>query len=137
MARQINKIIVHCTATPEGRNVTVDEIRRWHVEERNWSDIGYHWIVTLNGTLEKGRPEHIQGAHAKGFNKNSIGLCYVGGVDEDMKPKDTRTEGQKETIKCILEDLKVRYPNAEIIGHRDVSSKACPSFDAKAEYNNI
>jgi len=137
MARQINKIIVHCTATPEGRNVTVDEIRRWHVEERNWSDIGYHWIVTLNGTLEKGRPEHIQGAHAKGFNKNSIGLCYVGGVDEDMKPKDTRTEGQKGTIKCILEDLKGRYPNAEIIGHRDVSSKACPSFDAKAEYNNI
>jgi len=137
MARQINKIIVHCTATPEGRDVTVDEIRRWHVEERNWSDIGYHWIVTLNGTLEKGRPEHIQGAHAKGFNKNSIGLCYVGGVDEDMKPKDTRTEGQKGTIKCILEDLKGRYPNAEIIGHRDVSSKACPSFDAKAEYNNI
>ena len=137
MARQINKIIVHCTATPEGRDVTVDEIRRWHVEERNWSDIGYHWIVTLNGTLEKGRPEHIQGAHAKGFNKNSIGLCYVGGVDEDMKPKDTRTEGQKGTIKCILEDLKGRYPNAEIIGHRNVSSKACPSFDAKAEYNNI
>ena len=137
MARQVNKIIVHCTATPEGRDVTVDEIRRWHVEEKNWSDIGYHWIVTLNGTLERGRPEHIQGAHAKGFNKNSIGLCYVGGVDKDMIPKDTRTEGQKETLKCILEDLKDRYPNAEIIGHRDVSSKACPSFDAKAEYNNI
>lgn len=137
MARQVNKIIVHCTATPEGRDVTVDEIRRWHVEEKNWSDIGYHWIVTLNGTLERGRPEHIQGAHAKGFNKNSIGLCYVGGVDKDMNPKDTRTEGQKETLKCILEDLKDRHPNAEIIGHRDVSSKACPSFDAKAEYNNI
>ena len=137
MARQVNKIIVHCTATPEGRDVTVDEIRRWHVEEKNWSDIGYHWIVTLNGTLERGRPEHIQGAHAKGFNKNSIGLCYVGGVDKDMTPKDTRTKGQKETLKCILEDLKDRYPNAEIIGHRDVSSKACPSFDAKAEYNSI
>jgi N-acetylmuramoyl-L-alanine amidase len=137
MARQVNKIIVHCTATPEGRDVTVDEIRRWHVEEKNWSDIGYHWIVTLNGTLERGRPEHIQGAHAKGFNKNSIGLCYVGGVNKNMNPKDTRTEGQKETLKCILEDLKDRYPNAEIIGHRDVSSKACPSFDAKAEYNNI
>ena len=137
MARQVNKIIVHCTATPEGRDVTVDEIRRWHVEEKNWSDIGYHWIVTLNGTLERGRPEHIQGAHAKGFNKNSIGLCYVGGVDKDMTPKDTRTKGQKKTLKCILEDLKDRYPNAEIIGHRDVSSKACPSFDAKAEYNSI
>jgi N-acetylmuramoyl-L-alanine amidase len=137
MARQVNKIIVHCTATPEGRDVTVDEIRRWHVEEKNWSDIGYHWIVTLNGTLERGRPEHIQGAHAKGFNKNSVGLCYVGGVDKDMTPKDTRTKGQKKTLKCILEDLKDRYPNAEIIGHRDVSSKACPSFDAKAEYNSI
>ena len=135
--RNINKIIVHCTATPEGRDVTVDEIRRWHVEERNWNDIGYHWIVTLNGTLEEGRPEYLQGAHAKGFNKNSVGLCYVGGVDEDMEPKDTRTEGQKETLKCILEDLKDRYPNAEIIGHRNVSSKACPSFDAKAEYNSI
>jgi len=135
--RNINKIIVHCTATPEGRDVSVDEIRRWHVDERGWSDIGYHWIITLSGAIEKGRPESRSGAHAKGFNKNSIGVCYVGGVDATMKPKDTRTEGQKETLRCLLEDLRERYPNAEIIGHRDVSSKACPSFDAKKEYANI
>ena len=137
MQRQINKIIVHCTATPEGRDVSIDEIRRWHVEDRNWSDIGYHWIVTLNGTLEEGRPEYRNGAHAKGFNKNSIGVCYVGGVDENLDPKDTRTDAQKETLKCILEDLKDRYPRAQIIGHRDVSSKACPSFDAREEYKDI
>jgi len=135
--RQINKIIVHCTATPEGRDVSVDEIRRWHVEDRNWSDIGYHWVITLNGTLEEGRPEYRNGAHAKGFNKNSIGVCYVGGVDENLDPKDTRTDAQKETLKCILEDLKDRYPRAQIIGHRDVSSKACPSFDAREEYKDI
>ena len=137
MQRQINKIIVHCTATPEGRDVSVDEIRRWHVDERKWNDIGYHWIVTLNGTLEEGRKEYMQGAHAKGFNKNSVGVVYVGGVDEDLKPKDTRTEGQKETLKCILEDLKDRYPQAQIIGHRDVAKKACPSFDAREEYKDV
>ncbi len=137
MQRQINKIIVHCSATPEGRDVSVDEIRRWHVEDRNWSDIGYHWVITLNGTLEEGRPEYKNGAHAKGFNKNSIGVCYVGGVDKNLDPKDTRTDAQKETLRCILEDLKDRYPQAQIIGHRDVSSKACPSFDAREEYKDI
>lgn len=135
--RQINKIIVHCTATPEGRDVSVDTIRKWHVEDNGWSDIGYHWVVTLSGAIEKGRPESRSGAHAKGFNKNSIGVVYVGGVDSAMRPKDTRTEGQKETLRCLLEDLKDRYPNAEIIGHRDVSSKVCPSFDAKKEYADI
>jgi len=135
--RNINKIIVHCSATPEGRDVSVDEIRRWHVEDRNWSDIGYHWVITLNGTLEEGRPEYKNGAHAKGFNKNSIGVCYVGGVDKNLDPKDTRTDTQKETLRCILEDLKDRYPQAQIIGHRDVSSKACPSFDAREEYKDI
>lgn len=135
--RQINKIIVHCTATPEGRDVSVDTIRKWHVEDNGWSDIGYHWIVTLSGAIEKGRPESKSGAHAKGHNSNSIGVVYVGGCDKDMNPKDTRTVAQKETLRCLLEDLKERYPQAEIIGHRDVSSKACPSFDAKSEYSNI
>lgn len=135
--RQINKIIVHCTATPEGRDVSVDIIRKWHVEDNGWSDIGYHWIVTLSGAIEKGRPESKSGAHAKGHNSNSIGVVYVGGCDKDMNPKDTRTVAQKETLGCLLEDLKERYPQAQIIGHRDVSSKACPSFDAKSEYSNI
>ena len=136
-AREIQKIIVHCTATPEGRNVSVDEIRRWHVQDNGWLDIGYHWVIELDGSLEEGRKEYRNGAHAKGYNSKSVGVVYVGGCDKDMKPKDTRTEAQKETLRCILEDLKVRYPKAEIIGHRDVSNKACPSFDAKDEYKDL
>lgn len=135
--RNINKIIVHCTATPEGREVTVNDLHRWHVIENGWADVGYHWLIDLNGTLHECRPEHKSGAHAKGYNKNSIGVCYAGGCDAEMNPKDTRTEAQKETLRCLLEDLRGRYPQAEIIGHRDVSSKACPSFDAKAEYADI
>jgi N-acetylmuramoyl-L-alanine amidase len=132
--REIDKIIVHCSATPEGRDVSVDDIRDWHVNGNGWSDIGYHWLITLDGGIEKGRHESRSGAHAKGYNSRSIGVCYVGGVDSSMKPKDTRTDAQKESLHCLLIDLLKRYPNAEIIGHRDVSSKACPSFDAKTEY---
>ena len=135
--RQINKIIVHCTATPEGRDVSVETIRRWHVQDNGWSDIGYHWVIELDGSLEEGRKEHRNGAHAKGHNSDSIGVVYVGGCDKDMKPKDTRTEAQKEELICILQDLKARYPKAEIIGHRDVANKACPSFDAKEEYKDL
>ena len=135
--REIKKIIVHCTATPEGRDVSVGDIRRWHVEDNGWNDIGYHWVIELDGSLQEGRKEYLNGAHAKGHNSDSIGVVYVGGCDKDMKPKDTRTEAQKEELLCILQDLKGRYPNAEIIGHCDVSSKACPSFDAKEEYKSL
>ena len=135
--RPINKIIVHCTATPEGRDVSVDTIRRWHVQDNGWSDIGYHWVIELDGSLKEGRKEYRNGAHAKGHNKDSVGVVYVGGCDDEMKPKDTRTEAQKEELVCILQDLKGRYPKAEIIGHRDVANKACPSFDAKEEYKDL
>jgi N-acetylmuramoyl-L-alanine amidase len=135
--REIKKIIVHCTATPEGRDVSVGDIRRWHVEDNGWNDIGYHWVIELDGSLQEGRKEYLNGAHAKGHNSDSIGVVYVGGCDKDMRPKDTRTEAQKEELLCILQDLKARYPRAEIIGHCDVSSKACPSFDAKAEYRSV
>ena len=134
MARQIEKLIVHCSATPEGRDVKVETIKKWHTEERGFSDIGYHWVIELDGSIRKGRPESRSGAHAKGHNKESIGICYIGGCDSDMKPKDTRTDAQKETLRCLLIDLLGRYPEAEIIGHRDVSSKICPSFDARSEY---
>jgi|TARA_R100000482_G_C5132265_1_gene152870 N-acetylmuramoyl-L-alanine amidase len=135
--RAIDKIIVHCTATPEGRDVKVGDIRRWHVEDNGWNDIGYHWVIELDGSLQEGRKEYLNGAHAKGHNSDSVGVVYVGGCDKDMNPKDTRTEAQKEELLCILQDLKGRYPNAEIIGHCDVSSKACPSFDAKEEYKSL
>ena len=135
--RNITKIIVHCTATPEGRDISVETIRGWHVKERGWSDIGYHWVIGLDGSINKGRDESISGAHAKGYNSKSVGVVYVGGCDANMKAKDTRTDAQKTSLHCLLQDLKGRYPNAEIIGHRDVSSKECPSFDAKAEYKAI
>jgi N-acetylmuramoyl-L-alanine amidase len=138
MARQIEKIIVHCSATPEGRDVKMEDIKRWHVEDNGWSDIGYHWVIEIDGAIVKGRGESRSGAHAKGHNSSSVGVCYIGGVDDsDGSPKDTRTEKQKETLRCLLIDLLGRYPDAEIIGHRDVSSKACPSFDAKAEYSDL
>jgi N-acetylmuramoyl-L-alanine amidase len=133
--RKISKIIVHCSATPEGRDVKTETIKGWHVNERGWSDIGYHWVIELDGSVNKGRDETRPGAHAKGYNSESIGVCYVGGVDADMNPKDTRTDKQKISLHCLIaEDLKGRYPAAEVLGHRDLSSKACPSYDAKAEY---
>jgi len=103
--RDIDKIIVHCTATPEGRHTTVEDVRRWHLD-RGWSDIGYHFLIYLDGSLHEGRPIEKTGAHCKGHNKGSIGIAYVGGIDRvDFKPKDTRTEEQKEALVYILEYL--------------------------------
>ena len=132
--RSIDTIVIHCLATPEGREVHIDEVTRWHVDERGWSDVGYHWLIALDGSIEKGRPEFKSGAHAKGYNSRSIGVTYVGGLDANMKAKDTRTDAQKESLLCLIKDLQGRYPNAVVIGHSDISGKDCPSFDAKAEY---
>lgn len=134
--REITSIIVHCSATPEGRDVSTEEIRQWHLD-RGWSDIGYHYVVELDGTIADGRPVEKVGAHASGHNKNSIGVCYVGGVDSNMEPKDTRTNEQAVSLVELIRDLKEQYPEASVIGHRDVSDKACPSFDAQAEYKDI
>lgn len=135
--RKINKIIVHCSATREGQNVDVDTIRRWHVIERGWSDIGYHFVITLNGEVKEGRPLERSGAHCKGYNKSSIGICYVGGCDNGMNPKDTRTEKQKEALIDVITGLKQEYPDAVVYGHSDFSSKACPCFNAKEEYKDV
>ena len=132
--REITKIILHCADTPEGREVSTAEIRRWHTEERGWSDIGYHWVVELDGSIHAGRPEERSGAHCKGHNRDSIGVCYVGGSNSDGDPKDTRTPEQKSALASLLSEILDRYPEAKVYGHRDFSEKACPSFDAKAEY---
>ena len=95
--RKINKIVVHCTATPEGRPVSVEEIDSWH-KQRGWSQIGYHYVVQLDGTINQGRPLNISGAHVKGHNKYSIGITYVGGCDADMNHKDTRTDAQIDSL---------------------------------------
>jgi len=135
--RKINKIIIHCTATPEGRDVSISDVRRWHVEDRGWRDIGYHFLIQRDGTIDEGRPIEQTGAHTRGHNWDSIGIAYVGGMSKDMtEPKDTRTEEQKDALVDLLCQLHDCY-GGKIYGHRDFSSKACPSFDAKSEYENI
>lgn len=135
--RKINEIIVHCAATPEGKNFKAADIDRWH-RERKMKCIGYHYVVDLDGTVEPGRPESEIGAHCLGHNKNSIGVCYVGGLAADGRtPEDTRTAAQKEALLALLKKLRAKYPKASIHGHRDFAAKACPSFDATREYKNI
>ena len=135
--RTIKEIIVHCTATPEGRNVTVADIDKWH-KQRGWAGIGYHYVVYLDGTIHEGRAESKIGAHCVGHNKISIGVVYVGGMDKDMKKaKDTRTDAQKKSLRLLLKTLKGRFPDAKIYGHRDFAAKACPSFDATKEYADL
>lgn len=135
--REINEIIVHCSATPEGKDYTVMDIRRWH-KAQGWSDIGYHYVIYRNGHVEPGRNVDVAGAHCNGHNLHSIGICYIGGVDRDGKTaKDTRTLQQKAVLLSLLTDLRALYPDAKIHGHRDFANKACPSFDATSEYRNI
>ena len=140
--RQIKEIIVHCTATQEGKPISVSTIDKWH-KKRGWSGIGYHYVVQLDGTINQGRPIEKQGAHVNNKNKSSIGITYVGGVEsergEDGKwiAKDTRTDAQKDSLEYLIGYLCASYPGAEVYGHRDFSTKACPCFDAKIEYKPI
>ena len=135
--RTITEIIIHCSATPEGKDFTVQDIRRWH-KQQGWSDIGYHYVVYRNGHIEPGRDVDLIGAHCEGHNAHSIGICYIGGMDRQNKnPKDTRTLQQKAAILSLLIDMRKLYSKAKIYGHRDFSSKACPSFDASCEYKRI
>ena len=145
--RAVNKIVIHCSATPEGRNVSAATIDGWH-RKRGFNQIGYHYVIALDGKIEAGRPVNVMGAHvAGGGNRASIGIAYIGGVDANLKAKDTRTEAQKLALIKIIKILKNIYPDASIHGHRDYSKdkdgdgveaheymKACPCFDAEVEY---
>ncbi len=149
--RKIDLIVVHCSATPEGKDYTVDDIDLWH-RQRGFKKIGYHYVIYRDGTIHAGRPENEIGAHVKGYNANSIGVCYIGGLSADGKTaKDTRTPKQKEALRKLLRTLTQKYPKARVVGHRDLSPdrnhdgkiekwewlKECPSFDAKTEYSNL
>ena len=155
--RRIDYIAVHCTASPEGQAMTVADIRRIH-KKNGWSDIGYHYVIDLDGIVYEGRDVDLSGAHVSGYNSHSIGVVYVGGLERDprkpynqQKGKDTRTEMQKAALLSLLMDLKKIYPKAVIQGHRDFSPdlngngiiepsewiKECPCFDAKTEYSKI
>jgi N-acetylmuramoyl-L-alanine amidase len=135
--RHINEVIIHCTATKEGRDYTVDDIRKWH-RERGWSDIGYHYVIYRDGQIAVGRDVDIAGAHCAGHNTFSIGVSYVGGCDENMKPKDTRTQEQKCAMLNLLVLMRATYPGIKIVGHNYYDKgKACPSFDANREYRRL
>ena len=133
--RAIHKIIIHCTATREGDDISVDTIRRWHLA-RGWSDIGYHYVIDIKGNINAGRPIELMGSHTRGENKYSIGIAYVGGVEADGKtPKDTRTKAQKDSIIRLVKKLKGCYPDVTIHGHNEFSNKACPSYNIQDEIN--
>ena len=126
--RQIKEIILHCSATPEGKDYTVDTIRKWH-KARGFNDIGYHFIIYRDGSVHLGRPVQQIGAHTTGHNAHSIGICYIGGCAKDGRtPKDTRTYEQKMSLYKLIDDLLTLYPTATLHGHYEFANKACPSF---------
>lgn len=153
----IDAIVIHCSATTEGKDVRAADIDKMHRKPPfNFKMIGYHYVIDLDGTIEEGRPLTMNGAHCekpgfsgKPYNQHSIGICYIGGVAKDEKtPKDTRTDAQKLAMQALVANLVMQYPIVEILGHRDASPdlngdgmiskwewmKACPSFDVKAEF---
>lgn len=131
--RKIDKIIVHCTATPEGREVTADQVTQWH-KARGFRTIGYHYLIGLDGRVHRGRPLSEVGAHCLGQNAHSVGVCYAGGLDRDrLQPKDTRTAAQRSALRSLIADLQGMFPGATVHGHREFAAKACPCFDVKTE----
>jgi N-acetyl-anhydromuramyl-L-alanine amidase AmpD len=135
-------IVVHCSATPASMDIGVREITQWHIK-RGFDTVGYHYVIRRNGELEAGRKESVIGAHVRGHNAKSIGICMAGGVSEQNKPENNFSPEQFRTLETLLGQLKGRYRNARIVGHRDLSPdkngdgkitpnefiKACPSFD--------
>lgn len=133
--REINEIIIHCSATKEGLDINSSTIREWH-KARGWSDIGYHFVIRIDGTIEKGRDINRIGSHCKGKNTNSIGICYVGGVSKDGKTNmDTRTEEQRKSLISLVNALKIVFSDIDTIsGHNEYSKKDCPCFNVKEEF---
>ena len=134
--RSVRLLIIHCSATLPGQRVTVQDIDRWH-RQQGFSCIGYHFYITVDGTIWTGRPLSQIGAHCKGYNTHSIGICYEGGLDEEGRPQDTRTLMQKAALVALINKLRESYPTADVVGHCDLNPhKACPCFSAVEEYNS-
>ena len=137
--REVNLLVVHCTATRCNKDFPVSTLRASH-KARGFADIGYHFYITRDGETHPCRPVHQIGAHAAGWNDKSIGICYEGGLDENGRIADTRTYAQKCALLDLLRQLKTDYPKAKILGHYQLSEnirKACPCFDAKQEYQKL
>ena len=141
-ARDIDEIIIHYTATPQGEEFSNAQIKASHLA-RGFSDIGYHWVIGLNGEIRQGRSEAIAGAHCTGHNTRSIGICYVGGCPPRSVKGwqnigiDTRTEPQKKALLTLIRQVKTRYPRATVHGHNEFANKPCPGFDARKEYASL
>lgn len=135
--RTITLIIVHCSANRAGSALRMADIDSYH-RSLGWIGCGYHYVIPTDGTIEPGRPEEMVGAHCKNHNRHSIGVCYIGGLSKDGKPADTRTDAQRIALRTLLEQLHRRYPDALIVGHRDLDpQKVCPCFDVANEYHYL
>ncbi|MGB1944082.1 MAG: N-acetylmuramoyl-L-alanine amidase [Flavobacteriales bacterium] len=132
--RELKRIIFHCSATEDGKDYTVDQIRRWHTSPpRNWRDIGYHYVIYRDGSIHQGRPIDQQGAHTRGENADSVGICYIGGV-RDGKATDTMTMHQEIAWLKLVHSLRTVFGPMTIHGHNEYANKACPSFIVKEKY---
>lgn len=139
LPREIKLLVIHCSATRCNVPFSLDQLRQCHLQ-RGFTDIGYHFYITQNGEIHHGRPVSQQGAHARGFNRHSIGICYEGGLNEDGRPADTRTKAQRYALLDLLTILKYQYPEAKIVGHYQLSAavrKACPCFNVVREYSQL
>ena len=134
--RRIDRIIIHCSAVRPDQTSSARQIDQWH-RAKGWKMIGYHYVIRRDGTIEKGRPEEMVGAHTLHINAHSIALCYEGGLDEHGHPADTRTPQQKEALRELIRELKQRYPHATVHGHNEFAQKACPCFPARDEYSEL
>ena len=131
--RHIDKIIIHCSATEAGEDISASDIREWHLQ-RGWKAIGYHYGIRMDGRIENGRPEELSGSHCKGHNRYSIGVCYIGGL-LGGNPADTRTPAQKQAMSRLVQRLLAKYPEATVHGHCEFAAKACPCFDVRQWIN--
>ena len=124
-------LVVHCSATKPSMDIGLREIKRWHVDDNGWRDVGYHYIIRRNGEVELGRSNRDTGAHAAGYNHKSISLCMVGGMAEDNSAENNFTAQQWTALLDLVKQIKVDYPEANVIGHNEISKKECPSFDVQ------
>lgn len=132
--RKVSKVIIHCSATRPTQDIDVETVRGWHVDGNGWKDVGYHFFIKRDGKIQIGRPITQTGAHTKGENTGSIGICYAGGVAEDGKtPEDNRTELQKASLRVLCKALSEVFKGVTFHGHNEFSAKACPSFKVSKE----
>lgn len=135
--RNVTLIVVHCSANRAGSALRLRDIDRYH-RSLGWKGCGYHFVIPADGAVEEGRPLSQVGSHCRGHNSHSIGVCYVGGLDAQGNPADTRTPAQRVALRKLLERLHREFPKAVIVGHRDLDGhKACPCFDVVREYRDL